>query len=78
MIASDSVEDVVLENCNARAVCFNCPNMRQLSLKFSKMISFTLQNCSSLRSLDLQCESVLTHSSGLALHRPKPALCCSF
>ena len=56
MIASDSVEDVVLEECHARAITFNCPNMRHLSLKLSNIVSFTLLDCSSLRSLDLQCE----------------------
>ncbi|KAL3153253.1 hypothetical protein ABBQ38_011604 [Trebouxia sp. C0009 RCD-2024] len=55
VIASDSVEDVVLEDCHARAITFNCPNMRQLSLKLSNIVSFTLLDCSSLRSLDLQC-----------------------
>lgn len=56
VIASDSVEDVILEDCHARAITFNCPNMRQLSLKLSNIVSFTLVDCSSLRSLDLQCE----------------------
>lgn len=60
VIASDSVEDVVLEDCHARAITFNCPNMRQLSLKLSNIVSFTLLDCSSLRSLDLQCESTST------------------
>jgi len=57
VIASDSVVDVVLEDCQARALRFTCPNMTRLSMRRSKVSSFTLQNCSNLRSLDLQCES---------------------
>lgn len=54
VIASQSVEDVMLVYCNARAVCFNCPSMTQLSLKLSNIVSFTLQDCSNLRCLDLE------------------------
>lgn len=66
VIASQSVEDVMLESCNARAVCFNCPSMTQLSLKLSNVVSFTLQDTSNLRCLDLQGQS--TH---LGLHLRK-------
>ncbi len=61
VIASDSVQDVVLEDCHARALRFACPQMTHLSLKLTKVASFTLLNCSSLQSLDLQCESTILH-----------------
>ncbi len=61
MIASDSVQDVVLEDCHARALRFACPQMTHLSLKLTKVASFTLLNCSSLQSLDLQCELTILH-----------------
>ncbi|KAL0042836.1 hypothetical protein WJX79_001077 [Trebouxia sp. C0005] len=54
VIASDSVHDVVLEDCHARALRFVCPQMTHLSLKLTKVASFTLLNCSNLQSLDLQ------------------------
>lgn len=54
VIASNSVQDVVLENCNARGVRFDCPSMARLSLRLSNIVSFTVQECSSLRCLDLQ------------------------
>ena len=57
VIASNSVEDVVLEYCNARAIRFDCPSMTRLSLRLSNIVSFTVPECSSLRCLDLQGES---------------------
>ncbi len=61
VVASDSVQDVVLEDCHARALRFACPQMTHLSLKLTKVASFTLLNCSSLQSLDLQCELTILH-----------------
>jgi len=61
VIASDSVQDVVLEDCHARALRFACPQMTHLSLKLTKVASFILQNCSNLQSLDLQCELTTLH-----------------
>lgn len=56
VIASDSVEDIILEDCHARGLRFTCPRMTHLSMRLTKVTSFTLQNCSNLRSLDLQCK----------------------
>ena len=61
VIASDSVQDVVLEDCHARALRFACPQMTHLSLKLTKVASFTLLSCSSLQSLDLQCELTILY-----------------
>ena len=63
MIASQSVEDVMLEYCNARAIRLSCPSMTKLSLKLSNIVSFTLQDCSNLQCLDLQGEA-----TSLCLH----------
>ena len=69
VIASDSVEDVLLDDCHARAVRFNCPNMTNLSMRLTKLASFTFQNCSSLRSLDLQCElTTIASTLWLSVH----------
>lgn len=58
---------MVLEECNARAIRFNCPNMTQLSFRLSNIVSFSLQDCSNLRHLDLQRES-----ASLSLHPVAP------
>ena len=71
VIASDSVQDVVLEDCHARALRFACPQMTHLSLKLTKVASFTLLNCSSLQSLDLQCELTILHQHTSVKRREK-------
>lgn len=63
-VVSNTVQDAVLDTCQAHNIRLQFPQMQTLSLRHSAVANFTLHNCTSLRSLDLQCaSSIAVHLS---------------